>query len=158
MTTARLLAEIICPGRECRHVLAQVFTAPGGVLRVRHRYVGINAEQLYEDRPWVTEDLPNSPTAPGWECACKDVRTCGGRFVLEPVRVRQLAELGAAPNGKPRRWRPESADIERSDRLLPEFHINLWGAAAVRRSVLTKLTPPPPLVSAPNNRAKVVWR
>lgn len=116
------MAEVGCP--HCGRIVAKVLQAPGGALSVEYRSLGMaeRPEPVYgvEDRRWYRWEVPEVPddgsSWAGTEAACRDVHGCGGRFILEARRVRQLAERAGAL-GHSVRWTPDEADIERSDGL-----------------------------------------
>jgi hypothetical protein len=140
-----LVAAVGCP--RCSRVLARVYLAPGGRLTVKHRSPRIT-ERDVEGRLWHRWEVPEGPIEPsswaGTECACEDVR-CGGRFVLEQRRVRQLSERAGAMGG-PIRWSPAGADVERSEGLRPTATtFALRSPAAASLAMRLKLSDPPPL-------------
>jgi hypothetical protein len=140
-----LLAEIGCP--ECGRLIARVQCHPR--LSVEHRLpMGIaeRGDRHVEVRPWNSSDVTDG----GWQiwaCGC-GVVTCGGMFVLETQRVRQLAERANICGG-PIRWRPTGAEVQRSDRLRPEVNTYLHylpGAESAEELTRLKESEPPPLV------------
>jgi hypothetical protein len=147
VTPDPVVAKVGCP--KCGRELARVHQGPGGRLTVEYRSPEIAEEGDHLDRPWnvTTWQTTDGSTWTGVECVCKDARGCGVTFVLERVRVRELAER-AGVRGAPIRWRPGAADVERSGRLWPTFHLNRVSAPVYKVAALTKLTPPPPLIEA----------
>jgi hypothetical protein len=146
MTTGALVAEVGCP--VCNHVLARVRRDEAGGLSVEYRSPKLkerSGRQPVLSRTWETwESTPRRPGSwSGCECACQNVR-CGGRFVLDDAVVAQLAERSGAM-GAPVRWQPIGAAVERSDRLVPTFHIGRYSREAEQVSAREKLTPPPAL-------------
>jgi len=107
---------------------------------------------VVEIRPWRTSQVPapDGRTLATWECRCSDVR-CHGVFVVDLLRVYQLADR-ALELGFPIRWRPASADMERSERLQPMNHMRkLPEAAGVLRRLA--LTMPPALENVRRTRS-----
>ena len=142
MKRLSLIAEIGCP--ECGRLIASV--QRNSQLLVKHRLpMGID-ERRVEIRPWSSSNV----TDRGWQiwaCGCGDV-ACRGMLVLDTQRLRQLVER-ANTLGRPIRWRPTGAEMERSERLRPEVNTYLRylpGAESADDLTRMKESEPPPLV------------
>ena len=134
------MIEVVSDCPECRTAIARIGVLDSGRLSVKYREAAMedrpgHAGGVVLTRPWRTSEV--RPTDAGTRtfsfcsCACTKVQ-CGGRFVLDSVRVRQLAEKALA-RGHSIRWHPDAAAVQRSEALRPYTEGTYWNERLTER-------------------------